>query len=127
MKHIIVVAAVIERGDTILCVQRGQARYEYLSEKWEFPGGKMEADETEQETIQREIMEELGMAILIHSKLVVVEHHYPDFHLTMHAYRCSSADEPQLKEHQASAWLAKRELNKLDWAAADIPIVNALL
>jgi len=127
MKHLIVVAAVIERGDTILCVQRGQARYEYLSEKWEFPGGKMEADETEQETIRREIMEELGMAIIVRSKLVVVEHHYPDFNLTMHAYRCSSEDEPQLKEHQASVWLTKGELNKLDWAAADIPIINALL
>ena len=89
MKRIEVVAAVIQHQNKILAVQRGPAKYAYISEKWEFPGGKMEADETEEQTIIREIREELDMQIEVKSKLLTVEHPYPDFHLTMHTYSVS--------------------------------------
>ena len=126
MKHITVVAAVIEKNDKILCVQRGPNKYAYISEKWEFPGGKIEPDETEEQTLHREIWEELSMKISIGEKLMAVEHEYPDFRLTMHAYTCSTVDEPTLSEHRAYCWLPKEEFSELDWAAADLPIVDRM-
>jgi len=127
MKHVTVVAAVIERNGKILCVQRGKSALSYISEKWEFPGGKIEENETEQETIVREIREELHMDFVVGEKLMVVEHRYPDFHLTMHTYRGTSNDEPQLTEHLAYRWLDPASLPSFDWAEADVPVVRALL
>ena len=126
MKQISVVAAVIEKEGKILCVQRGPSSLDYISHKWEFPGGKIEANETEQETIVREILEELHMNIEVGEKLLAVEHSYPDFHLTMHTYRCVSKDQPTLTEHLAYRWLSLEELPSLDWAEADVPVVKIL-
>ncbi len=127
MKHVTVVAAVIQRNGKILCVQRGKSALPYISEKWEFPGGKIEANETEQETIVREIREELHMYFVVGAKLMVVEHSYPDFHLTMHTYRGTSNDEPQLTEHLAYRWLEPAALPSLDWAEADVPVVREII
>ncbi len=128
MKRIEVVAAVIQHQNKILAVQRGPAKYAYISEKWEFPGGKMEAGETEEQTIIREIREELDMQIKVQSKLLTVEHPYPDFHLTMHTYLCETEQsEPKLTEHLAFRWLSIDELEVLDWAGADVPVVQILL
>lgn len=124
MKLISVVAAVIEKEGKILCVQRGPSSLDYISRKWEFPGGKIEANETEQETIVREIREELHMQFEVGEKLMVVEHAYPDFHLTMHTYRGTSADEPTLTEHLAYRWLDPEALKSLDWAEADVEVVS---
>jgi 8-oxo-dGTP diphosphatase len=127
MKRIEVVAAVIQHQNKILAVQRGPAKYAYISEKWEFPGGKMEAEETEEQTIIREIREELDMQIAVKAKLLTVEHSYPDFHLTMHTYLCETEQsEPILTEHLAFRWLSMDELEVLDWAGADVPIVEVL-
>ena len=63
MKHIEVVAAVIIFENKILCVQRNENKFEYISKKYEFPGGKMEVGETKEETIKREISEELKIDI----------------------------------------------------------------
>jgi 8-oxo-dGTP diphosphatase len=71
MKKIEVVAAVIQHKGKILAVQRGPAKYDYISEKWEFPGGKMEAGESQEQTIIREIKEELDMEISVGPKLCV--------------------------------------------------------
>jgi 8-oxo-dGTP diphosphatase len=128
MKKIEVVAAVIQYKGKILAVQRGPAKYDYISEKWEFPGGKIEAGESQEQTIIREIKEELDMEINVGPKLITVEHTYPDFHLTMHTYMCeTNQSEPTLTEHLAYQWLEKSELMKLDWAGADVPIVEAIL
>jgi 8-oxo-dGTP diphosphatase len=127
MKTIEVVAAVIQHQNKILAVQRGPAKYAYISEKWEFPGGKMEAEETEEQTIIREIREELDMQIAVKAKLLTVEHSYPDFHLMMHTYLCETEQrEPTLTEHLAFRWLSMDELEVLDWAGADVPIVEVL-
>jgi 8-oxo-dGTP diphosphatase len=127
MKTIEVVAAVIQHQNKILAVQRGPAKFAYISEKWEFPGGKMEAGETEEQTIIREIREELDMQIAVKAKLLTVKHTYPDFHLTMHTYLCETEQsEPTLTEHLAFRWLSMDELEVLDWAGADVPIVEVL-
>lgn len=127
MKKVEVVAAVIEHQGEILAVRRGISKLHYISEKWEFPGGKMENGESEQQTIVREIREELHMDIYPKEKLLTVEHTYPDFHLTMHTYLCEAeTSSPTLTEHTAYKWLSREELNTLDWAAADVPIVRAL-
>ena len=127
MKHIQVVAAVIIHNNKILCVQRGPAKYDYISKKWEFPGGKLEEGETKLEAIVREIKEELHMEINVDAFLITVKHTYPDFQLTMDTFLCSSiTGKLTLTEHGDYKWLEKSELSGLDWAAADVPIVEKL-
>ena len=127
MKTIEVVAAVIFREGKVLCVQRPQNSKEYISSKWEFPGGKVERGEDQIQALKREILEELQLEIQKIEFLMTVEHTYPDFHLVMHAYTCEiSSGGPVLTEHVDMEWLLVDELDQLDWAAADIPIVEFL-
>ena len=127
MKTIEVVAAVIFREGKVLCVQRPQNSKEYISSKWEFPGGKVEQGEDRIQALKREIREELQLEIENIEFLMTVAHTYPDFHLVMHTYTCEiSLGEPVLTEHVDLKWLSVDELAELDWAAADIPIVKHL-
>jgi 8-oxo-dGTP diphosphatase len=127
MKKITVVAAVILKDDEILCVQRPKNKYSYISEKFEFPGGKIELNETNEEALEREIFEELNIKLEIKSFFMTVIHKYPDFELTMHSYLCEvKTKEIVLNEHISLEWLKINELKKLDWAEADIPIINEL-
>jgi 8-oxo-dGTP diphosphatase len=128
MKTFEVVAAIIIYNNKVLCVQRGENKHEYISKKYEFPGGKMEIGETKEETIKREILEELDMIIETKEEFITVTHQYPDFILTMHSFICK-CDSPTLTltEHINHMWLNKNELEKLDWAAADIPIMRKLM
>jgi 8-oxo-dGTP diphosphatase len=127
-KKVTVVAAIIKHNAKILCVQRGDNKFEYISKKYEFPGGKIEVGETREQTVVREIQEELKMDITPNEDFLTVEHEYPDFLLTMHSFICTS-DHPEvhLTEHIDYKWLRLSDLAKLDWAAADIPIVKKLL
>lgn len=128
MKHIEVVAAIIVHDGKILCTQRGVNKYEYISEKYEFPGGKLEAGETLVDAVKREIREELIMDISVGDKFLTINHKYPDFELTLHSFICKSADcSFTLTEHIDFKWLTVDELGDLDWAAADIPIVEKLM
>ncbi|MDZ4663981.1 MAG: (deoxy)nucleoside triphosphate pyrophosphohydrolase [Bacteroidota bacterium] len=128
MKHIEVVAAVIIFENKILCVQRNENKFEYISKKYEFPGGKMEVGETKEETIKREISEELKIDIEVGEEFLTVTHQYPDFILTMHSFLCTCKDlKLTLTEHIDFRWLDKNNLEGLDWAAADVPIVNKLM
>lgn len=128
MKTIEVVAAIIIHEGRILCVQRGPAKYDYISGKWEFPGGKVEVGETKKAALVREIKEELNMDITVDTFFTMVQHSYPDFHLTMHSFLCSCAtNELTLTEHTDFKWLSKPELSELDWAGADVPIVEKLV
>ena len=127
-KKIEVVAAIIKHSDKILCVQRGENKLDYISKKYEFPGGKIEEGETREQTVVREIQEELKMDISINEDYLTVEHEYPDFFLTMHSFICT-CENPivQLTEHIDYKWLATSDMLALDWAAADIPIVEKLI
>ena len=128
MKTIEVVAAVIFREGKVLCVQRAEHEKEYVSLKWEFPGGKVEVGESREEALLREVEEELVVEIHELQCLMTVEHSYPDFHLTMHAYTCAlKAGEVELREYVGLKWLTIEELDQLDWAAADVPVVERLM
>lgn len=128
IKHYDVVAAIIIHNKRILCVQRGEGKYSYVSKKYEFPGGKIETGESEATALIREISEELDMEIAIRKKFLTVEHSYPDFNLTMHSYICDvTTTDLTLTEHLDAKWLLSQNLESLDWAAADIPIVEKLI
>jgi 8-oxo-dGTP diphosphatase len=128
MKIVEVAAGVIKYGNKILCVQRKESVLPYISKKYEFPGGKIENGETIENALIREIKEELEMTIFIKEKYMTVEHQYPDFYLVMHTFICEvKSQELKLKEHISHEWLSIDEIEKLDWAAADIPIVNRLI
>ena len=88
MKTIEVVAAIIHQDNKILATQRGYGDYKGW---WEFPGGKMEEGETEEQAIIREIGEELDVEIAVERKVCTVEYDYPQFHLRMHCFWCSIA------------------------------------
>lgn len=127
MKHIHVVAAIIINNEEFLCVQRDVNKFEYISKKFEFPGGKIEDGESKEEALAREIKEELDLDIQIQKDFLTVNYDYPDFKLTMYSFLCTCNNRNlALKEHISSKWCSRKELKELDWAAADIPIVNKL-
>ena len=127
MKKVEVLAAVIINDQKILCVQRGTHKYPYLTNKWEFPGGKMEAGESQEQTIRREIREELSMEIQPIKHLLSHTHHYPDFSIELHTWLCATVGEGmELNEHQAFVWLDAQDLKELDWAEADVAVVGQL-
>ena len=124
MKQIEVVAAIIRKGDKIFATQRGYGEWK---DWWEFPGGKMEAGETPEEALVREIREELSADINVDEFLCAVEYEYPQFHLTMHCYLCSLIGEAlHLNEHEAAKWLTKDELLSVKWLPADVKVVEAI-
>lgn len=128
MKKIEVVAGIIFHEDKVLCVQRPKNKLPYISEKFEFPGGKIEEGETQIEALQRELLEELNISVNIKSFYFTVVHEYPDFELTMHSYICEINNKDiTLNEHISLQWLNLNELQSLDWAAADLPIVYKLV
>jgi len=127
MKKIEVVAAVIINRNQILSVQRPHHKLDYISEKFEFPGGKIEDGETKVMALNRELKEELNIDAEIGKHIITIEHQYPDFVLTMHAYSVKvNSKKLTLNEHIAQSWLYKRDIYTVDWAAADIPIVEKL-
>ncbi|MBQ5351795.1 MAG: (deoxy)nucleoside triphosphate pyrophosphohydrolase [Bacteroidaceae bacterium] len=112
------------KDDKIFATQRG---YGDFKDWWEFPGGKMEAGETPEEALKREIREELSTEISVDEFLCTVEYDYPAFHLKMHCYLCSLLTEAlHLNEHEAAKWLSKNELKSVKWLPADLEVIKAL-
>ena len=123
-KHIKVVAAVICRDNKIFATQRGYGDYK---DWWEFPGGKIEAGETPEEALVREIREELDTGIKVEKLLTTVEYDYPEFHLSMDCFWCRLEDgEPVLLEHEAARWLSMAELRQVNWLPADIQVIEEI-
>ena len=117
MKTIEVVAAIIIKDGQIFATQRGYGEFQGW---WEFPGGKMEAGESPQEALKREIREELDADVLVKELLETVEWDYPNFHLTMHCFICSLLSESlHLNEHEAATWLTHETLRSVKWLPAD--------
>lgn len=124
LKTIEVVAAIIQDGDRYFATQRGYGDYK---DWWEFPGGKVEAGETPEEALVREIQEELDTTIKVERFLTTVDWDYPKFHLTMHCYLCTVAEgDLTLREHEAAKWLTMEDIDSVNWLPADVLVVNAL-
>ena len=122
-----VVAAIIKINTKFLCCQRGKNQYSYLSEKFEFPGGKVENNETLEEALLREIKEELGLKIFIDKFLKTINYSYPDFDIRMHCYICSlDKFEIKLNDHISYKIVAPGKLSSLDWVPADKELINLL-
>lgn len=124
-KDIHVVGAVVLSAGRVLCVQRGPQGS--LPGLWEFPGGKIEAGETPQQALAREIYEELQCHVAVGEQITTTRHEY-DFgvvHLT--TFYCELLDgSPQLSEHSELRWTNPADLRDLAWAPADIPAVQMI-
>lgn len=125
MKRIEVVAGIIVDKDKFFATQRGYGESKGF---WEFPGGKMEAGESPEQALARELKEELAIDVNVGKFLCTVEHDYPAFHLTMHCFFCSivGGKTPELLEHEAARWLSREELHAVNWLPADVKVVEAL-
>ena len=119
-----VTCAIIENNGKVLCAQRSEKMN--LPLKWEFPGGKLETGETLEKCLIREIKEELGVEISIKEMLPSNNHTYNNSkEICLHTFVCTiQSGIILLKEHKQVAWLKINELKNLNWAEADIPILN---
>lgn len=125
MKQINVVAAVIHNTENhILATQRGYGEWKGW---WEFPGGKIEANEVPESALKREIYEELSANIRVERFLCTVEYDYTTFHLSMRCYLCALQSETlHLNEHTDARWVTVSEIDSVKWLPADIEAVNEL-
>ena len=124
MKTIEVVAAVIfDAEGRIFATQRGYGEWK---DWWEFPGGKIEAGESREAALKREIREELDAEIEVGELMKTIDYDYPHFHLTMHCFRCRLIGGLTLREHEAAKWLATSDLQVVKWLPADEDFVREL-
>ena len=129
MKTVRVVAAIIKavnnkKEPVIFATQRG---YGEFKDGWEFPGGKIEAGETPQEALKREIMEELDTEIKVGALIDTIEYDYPNFHLSMDCFWAEvTKGHLELKEAEAAKWLTKDQLDSVAWLPADVTLIDKI-
>lgn len=121
MKRVEVVAAILIHNNLVFACQRG---YGEFKDGWEFPGGKVEAGESPEEALRREIREELEVEVNVGDLIDTIEYDYPAFHLSMKCYACTIAGgSPHLLEHEAARWLSADQLDSVAWLPADITLI----
>lgn len=124
MKTLNVVAAIIKKDNQILATKRGYGEFINM---WEFPGGKIEDNETKEEALIREIKEELDCTIEVTKFALDLEYQYPTFYLKMSCYEAIIKEgTPRLLEHNDARWLTKDQLDSVNWISADITIIDYL-
>ena len=123
--HYNVVCAVIEKDNKILCCQRdskGECAYQ-----WEFPGGKVEPNETHEDALRREIREEIDCSVNIKNLITTVEHEYKTFIVTLNVYSCELTEgTPKTIVHNVLSWCDRSELKKLNFVEADYKFLDLL-
>lgn len=121
-----VVGAVIVRDGYVLCAQRGASGK--LPGSWEFPGGKVNPDESPRAALEREITEELQCTVKVGAELTTTSHVYEFGEVRLTTFWCElTTGEPRPTEHADVLWLAPHELTSLDWAPADVPAVEMVV
>lgn len=124
-KRINVTGAVLTDGDKVLAARRGPGKA--LPGFWEFPGGKIEAGETPEESLARELEEELLCQAAVGDFITTTEYEYDFGIVVLSTYFCTLLEgEPQLTEHEEIRWVPAAELHTLTWAPADIPAVKII-
>ena len=123
-KVIKVVAAVIFKENQMYATQRG---YGEFKDGWEFPGGKIEPGEQPKQALVREIKEELDTEVEVGELIDIVEYDYPNFHLTMHCFKCTvKSGNLVLKEHEEARWLTKETIDSVKWLPADQGLIEKI-
>lgn len=125
-KHVKVAAALIFEKGKIFATKRGESPYAYVAHKFEFPGGKIEQGEKEEDAVKRELKEELDMDVQVGGLYAKTTFEYPDFLITLSVYECEMLSEFLLKEHESYAWIAPADLDEKEWAPADADILQSL-
>ena len=119
-----VVCAIVERGNYVLAACRGpEMRHPW---KWEFPGGKVQEGESREAALHRELQEELGLKVEILEGLDPVHFQYPDQDIRLWPFRCDwTGGEPLPTEHAETVWIQPEDLLSLDFAEADLLVIEA--
>ncbi|MEJ5918800.1 MULTISPECIES: (deoxy)nucleoside triphosphate pyrophosphohydrolase [unclassified Corynebacterium] len=124
-KRINVTGAVLVRDDKVLAAKRGAGKS--LAGYWEFPGGKIEEGETPEQSLARELREELMCDAKVGEHVTTTEHEYDFGIVILSTYYCTlESGEPQLTEHEEIRWVNGSEMTELMWAPADIPAVEII-
>lgn len=120
-----VVAAIIKKDDYYLLAKRNKDKYMGL--KWEFPGGKVEKDESFEEALSREILEELNVNIEIHNKVAEERYQDDEINIVLHYYMCSLIDtDIVLSEHEAIEWVKKQDFLNYEFVPGDGDITSLI-
>jgi len=126
MNYVKVVAAIIKKNEKILIARRKKGKH--LELKWEFPGGKVEDGESEENTLKRELFEEFGIKVKVHQFVTESFYDYEHIKINLRAYVVEHLEgDFNLLDHDKVLWINIEDQEKYDFAPADIPINNYLL
>ncbi len=123
MKKIEVVAGVFIKDNKLFSTQRSEGTFKGF---WEFPGGKLELGESNQDALKREIREELAAEIIVGDYFTTVNYQYADFDLTMQLYFAEFITLPRMIEPMDMAWFTSEEIDKAKWIPADLPVARQI-
>jgi mutator protein MutT len=122
--NVAVVAAIIQHDDRFLVTRRLAGVH--LAGLWEFPGGKIDPDETHEAALAREIREELDTDIELGELVLATTHTYPEKSVTLYFYRCTLGGNPRPQLGQEMRWVDRDELASLEFPAADAELIRIL-
>ncbi|SDH10406.1 8-oxo-dGTP diphosphatase MutT [Winogradskyella thalassocola] len=125
LKSILVAAAIIQKDNKIFIARRSP--HKHLGGLWEFPGGKIEEGETDEECLYRELQEELGITINVKEFFMNNIHNYGNITINLKAYFCEiKSGEITLSDHDQYLWVLKNELDNYEFAPADLPFIKVM-